>query len=185
MALRTVTVTPSTIEQTDGAFDRLFIGEYRRVVAIAFRILNDSGEAEDVAQEAFVSFHRRYDASSPFAAAWLHRAASHLALNAIRSRKRRSRREEADAINHSRVHDTQAIAMDPSHGVELTEQRMMVRNVLSRLSKRNAEVLALRYSGLSYAETAAALGCKVGNVGTMLKRAEEAFRKELNHEAHR
>jgi RNA polymerase sigma-70 factor (ECF subfamily) len=38
----------------------------------------------------------------------------------------------------------------------------------------------LRYSGLSYAEVATALGMKVGNVGTLLRRAENALRKEVN-----
>ena len=46
---------------------------------------------------------------------------------------------------------------------------------------RSAAVLALRYSGLSYAEVAAALGVGVGQVGTMLRRAEAALRKEITN----
>jgi RNA polymerase sigma-70 factor (ECF subfamily) len=37
----------------------------------------------------------------------------------------------------------------------------------------------LRHSGLSYAEVAEAMNVKVGHVGTMLRRAESALRKEL------
>ncbi len=37
------------------AFERLFEREYARVVRIAQRVLGDTGEAEDVAQEAFVA----------------------------------------------------------------------------------------------------------------------------------
>jgi RNA polymerase sigma-70 factor (ECF subfamily) len=38
------------------AFEELFRKEYARVVAIARRVVGDADEAEDVAQEVFVSF---------------------------------------------------------------------------------------------------------------------------------
>jgi len=45
-------------------------------------------------------------------------------------------------------------------------------------------VLTLRYGGLSYAEVAAALGVGINQVGTLLKRAEDALRKEMiDHDA--
>src|SRR5690348_15192969 len=74
-------------------FERLFIEEYGRVVAIANRVLGDAHEAEDVAQEVFTSFHRRYSPDVPFAAAWLHTAAVNAALNTIRGKRRRVQRE--------------------------------------------------------------------------------------------
>jgi RNA polymerase sigma-70 factor (ECF subfamily) len=40
-------------------------------------------------------------------------------------------------------------------------------------------VLVLRHSGLSYAEVADAMGVGIGQVGTMLRRAEAALRKEI------
>jgi RNA polymerase sigma-70 factor (ECF subfamily) len=40
-------------------------------------------------------------------------------------------------------------------------------------------VLALRYSGLSYAEVASSLGIGVNAVGTRLRRAEARLRKEV------
>ena len=157
------------------------MSEYRRVVAIAYRVLNDVSEAEDVAQEAFSAFHRRHDAAAPFAPAWLHRAPPHL-LFVVRSRRRRDRREQQEAISRTRADDLQGFGLDPSWQTEVQEQRQMVREVLGRLPKRSAEVLILRYSGLSYSEVAAAMECRVGAVGTMLRRAEAAFRKEIERE---
>ncbi len=74
-------------------FERLFAREYPRVVAIARRVLADAHAAEDVAQEVFVAFHRGHDPDAPFAAAWLHRAAVHRALNDLRAARRRTGRE--------------------------------------------------------------------------------------------
>jgi len=80
-------------------FDRLFAEEYARVAAIANRILGDPAAAEDVAQDVFLDLHRRFgDDPGASAPAWLHAAAVHTALNAIRGERRRSAREERSAI---------------------------------------------------------------------------------------
>jgi RNA polymerase sigma-70 factor (ECF subfamily) len=161
------------------AFERLFRAEYSTVVAIATRVLADSHEAEDVAQEVFTSFHHKHDPAAPYAAAWLHAAAVHTALNVVRGKRRRAQRETAQAIAHLRLHAVSEAALDPQRELEESERRRDVRAALSRLPARSAEVLVLRYSGLSYAEIAAALGVKVGQIGTLLRRAEQAFQKEV------
>jgi RNA polymerase sigma-70 factor (ECF subfamily) len=155
------------------AFEDLFRREYVRVVAIALRMLGDGDAAEDVGQEVFVAFYRKHPATAPFAAAWLHAAAAHTALNAIRSRTRRSRRETVEAAGFDRE------PVDPAHAAERAETRTEVRAALARLDERAAALLALRYSGLSYDEISAARGVKRSSVGTLLRRAEDAFRKEV------
>jgi RNA polymerase sigma-70 factor (ECF subfamily) len=156
-------------------FERLFLQEYPKVVAIAYRVLADRTAAEDVAQEVFLKFHRSNSPDSERASGWLHSAAVHSALNVIRGERRRAQRETAHALDPARP----AIA-NPERLVEEAEQRREVRRALDRLPQRTAAVLMLRHSGLSYAEVATALGIKVGNVGTLLRRAEEAMRKEVN-----
>jgi RNA polymerase sigma-70 factor (ECF subfamily) len=162
-------------------FDRLFLDQYERVAAIAFRILGDRDEAEDVAQDVFYSYYRQHAPDAPYAPAWLARAAAHTALNVIRGRQRRSRREETVHAERAAVHDGPA---DPEQSALEAERRLEVRRALARIGEKQAAVLALRYSGLSYAEVAAALGVNIGQVGTMLRRAEAALRKELIHETH-
>jgi RNA polymerase sigma factor (sigma-70 family) len=158
-------------------FERLFLSEYDRVAAIAHRVLADQAEAEDVAQEVFWDFHRHHHPSATFAPAWLHRAAVHQALNRLRGRRRRQRRELATAIA-----SRSEAGADPQEEAVLREQRRQVREALGRLPRKAASALALRYSGLSYSEVGAALGVGIGQVGTVLRRAEQALRKEMNHE---
>jgi RNA polymerase sigma-70 factor (ECF subfamily) len=155
-------------------FERLFMTEYGKVVAVAHRVLADRSEAEDVAQDVFLDFHRKHRPDAGYAPAWLHRAAVHTALNRIRSRRRRERRELTDAIDRDQA------VVDPQRVVETEEDRRLVREALSRLPAKAASVLALRYSGLSYVEVGAALGVGAGQVGTLLRRAEQTLRKEMS-----
>lgn len=167
-------------EERESPFDRLFLGEYARVAGIAFRVLGDRDEAEDVAQEVFSSYYRSHAPDAPYAAAWLYRAAAHTALNVVRGKRRRTRREAA--VEEDRL--LLGSSIDPQQAVMEDEQRQEVRQALARLPKKSATVLALRYSGLSYAEVAAALGVKTGQVGTLLRRAETALRKEMTDATH-
>lgn len=169
---------------TGPKFEELFSAEYRRVVAIARRVLESDAEAEDVAQEVFCAFYRAHPADAPFAQAWLYRAAAHTALNTIRGSKRRTRREALDAARHAPMQDSNDIHTDPEKAVIAAEQRREVQIALSRLPQKQAAVLALRYSGLSYAEVASALGVRIGQVGTLLRRAEEKLAKEMTRETH-
>lgn len=155
------------------AFEKLFRDEYARVVRVAYRVLADDDEAEDVAQEVFLSFYRAHPATADYAAAWLHAAAAHTALNALRSRGRRATREATHAV------PLDAVSPDPAEVVTTAETRDEVRAVLARLSERDGTILALRYAGLSYAEIAAAIDVRASGIGTLLRRAEDAFRREL------
>jgi RNA polymerase sigma factor (sigma-70 family) len=157
------------------AFESLFRTEYARVVGIAHRVLADQAEAEDVAQDVFISFYRAHPADAAYAAAWLHAAAAHAALNALRGRDRRSRREGAQAVPP----DAAAVDDDPAELAAASETREEVRAILALLPERSAAMLALRYAGLSYAEIAAALDVRASSIGTLLRRAEDAFRREL------
>ncbi|MFY1691256.1 sigma-70 family RNA polymerase sigma factor [Plantactinospora sp. WMMB782] len=155
--------------------EQVFRAAYPRVVAVAARVLGSGDQAEDVAQEVFLSFGR---SSVPAAEAvgWLCVAAAHTALNHLRTGRRRAFREEAAGAGA-------AVSPDVADEVVTLDERRRVRAALARLPRKQAVALVLRHSGLSYAEVAAALALSPGSVGTTVRRAESALREELNRDA--
>jgi RNA polymerase sigma-70 factor (ECF subfamily) len=114
------------------------------------------------------------------APAWLSVAAAHTALNHLRSDRRRSAREEAAADDGVGGEPT---TPDIADAVVTLEERSRVRAALATLPRKQAVALVLRHSGLSYADVAAALDLSPGSVGTTVRRAESALRKELSPRA--
>jgi RNA polymerase sigma-70 factor (ECF subfamily) len=155
--------------------EHVFRDAYPRVVAVAARVLGSRDGAEDVAQEVFLSFGRS-SVPAGEAVRWLSVAAAHTALNHLRTGRRRASREEV-------VGGGDDVAPDVADTVVTLDERRRVRAALARLPRRQAVALVLRHNGLSYAEVAAALDLSPGSVGTTVRRAESALRKELNRHA--
>lgn len=173
----TIVVQQVVSARSRGDLERVFRAEYPRVVAVARRVLVDDHAAEDVAQDVFLGF-ARCDVEESAARGWLVVAAVHTALNAVRANRRRSGRE-------ARVETDPAVGRpesggDPAEDAVRSLERARVRMALAALPRAQAVALVLRHSGVSYADIADALGIAVSGVGTTVRRAEAALRKELS-----
>jgi RNA polymerase sigma-70 factor, ECF subfamily len=100
---------------------------------------------------------------------WLYRAAVRKGLDELRTRTRRTRYEAQLEVGR---------LPGPEEIHAAAEEQERVRLVLAVLNSRQAELLLLRSHGLSYDELAAALNLNVASIGTLLSRAQRAFRKE-------
>jgi RNA polymerase sigma-70 factor (ECF subfamily) len=155
-------------------FDETFRRAYPRLVGLAWRVLRDRAAAEDVAQETLVRLADAALLDRPDAEvdAWLTRVCLNRASNALRARVRAGDREDRAGRREPPAH-----GQDPAAAVVDGEDRDAVRSALAELPERQRAVLVLRHSGYAYAEVAAAIGVAPGSVGTLLARAERAFRQ--------
>jgi RNA polymerase sigma-70 factor (ECF subfamily) len=159
------------------SFELLFYRHYDRVYGLLFRLLGTRAEAEDVTQEVFLKLYRRPLASDREhnVAAWLYRTATNMGYNAIRGRRRWWQRNRVLLADESTADDPADVAAD-------REARARVRAALAHLPTRQVQLLLLRQLGLSYAELAAACDVAPASVGSLLRRAAEAFRRHYQEE---
>jgi RNA polymerase sigma-70 factor (ECF subfamily) len=157
-------------DQADFDLESLFRAHYRPIANVIARLVRDRGRAEELAVEVFLKFSRHRKTHSENADGWLYRAAVRVGLDDLRRHTRRLHYESLLGF-----------AVGPRNPEELhaaTEEREKVRRVLGVLARREAELLLLRSHGLSYEELASALDLNPASVGTLLSRAQNAFRKE-------
>ncbi len=164
------TTDEQTVDERTG-FESVFHRHYESVARAIARIVRDTARAEEIAAETFWKFWRNPKVSeSGYAAGWLYKTAIRMALDDLKKEARRLRRESRQA--------NPLPAQTPEQVHEVSEERTRVRLVLASLDPRQAELLLLRNNDLSYAEVAAALDLNPASVGTLISRAQQAFRKE-------
>jgi RNA polymerase sigma-70 factor (ECF subfamily) len=154
-------------------FESAFLEHWPRIFNVIFRLLGDRDEAEDLALETFWRLYQKPPRSSENLAGWLYRVAVNLGFNALRAQRRRTRYEEDAGMLNLETNSS----VYPEDEVDRGEQRREVRGILAKMKPRSAKILTLRYSGLSYAEVAAAIKVKPSSVGKLLARAEDEFEK--------
>lgn len=162
----------------DASFEALFLRHYERVYATLFALLGNKADAEDMAQQVFLKLYHaperiRLRGDETNVAGWLYRVAVNEGYNALRSQKRRAAWQEKFA----RLWPFKS-SDDPAHLAESRDAQARVRRILLEMKPRDAKLLLLRHSGLSYAELAGALEVASGSIGSLLTRAERIFREK-------
>jgi len=151
-------------------FESIFRAHYERIARVIARVVGDPARAEELAAELFLQLWRRRRAQGQWTEAWLYKSAVRRALDELRKKARRARYD--GLIDSIRRNPT------PEEAHAASEEQERVRLVLAAVAPRQAELLVLRSQGLSYDELALALNLNPASVGTLLSRAQKAFREE-------
>jgi RNA polymerase sigma-70 factor (ECF subfamily) len=153
--------------------DQVFHAHYARLARVIARVIRDRARAEELAVDVLLKCARRPRPQGAHADAWFYRAAVRAGLNELRRESRRLRYEQLFSgwAGRRRIPTPEDVRAS-------REASAQVRVVLGALRRRHAELLILRSHGLSYDELAASLGLNPTSIGTLLTRAQQAFRKE-------
>ncbi len=167
------------------AFEAIYKAYAPYVYNVVYRMLHHPDDAQDVAQEVFITVYRKLKTFGFRSSlkTWVYRIATNLAINHARKREREQKRTVAldDRM-------TSVLATDPAQGaVEKHARREQVSALLAALNPDQRACLVLRdFEGLSYEEISDALGIKLNTVRSRLKRGREklmALSKEgIRHE---
>lgn len=144
----------------------------RQLYAAAYRIMQNSEDAVDVTQTAFMRAYEhldRYDPKLPFRS-WLYRIAVNEALDQVRAR--RPAEMLAEEMLDDREGPDEAAIRQQSDGV--------MQSALMALKLDHRKVIVLKHlQGCSYEEMAQILDCPVKTVKSRLFTARQALREVL------
>lgn len=165
------------------AFEALVLRYQTQVYSLAYRMVGNEADAQDLAQEAFVRAWRALDSfqfSSQFST-WLYRLTSNICIDFLRSQKKRKH------ISLTVLQDDEQQQWDMPDHRPLPEEQMIVAQEREALAKAIAaldpeyrQVLILRIvNDCSYQQISQIMGIREGTVKSRLSRAREQLRKKL------
>ena len=163
------------VAEGDAAAVRALVGrKLPRLLVLAQRMLGDSAEAEDVAQETFLRVWRqapKWRTGEAKFDTWLHR----VALNLCYDRLRRRREIPTDAPP-----ERPDEGPTPDRGLEAKDTGKRVAAALARLPDRQREAVVLcHYQELGNIEAATIMGVTVEALESLLSRGRRALRASL------
>ena len=158
------------------AFEQLVQRHQRYAFNLAYRVLGDRGEAENVVQEALVRAWRglpRFRGEARFTT-WLYRIVHNLCLNRL----------PALRLEVAQCEPLEEVLRDPAPSppdlVDTRERMAFLHAQLDRLPTKYRLVLTLRcLQGLTYDEIATALDVPMGTVKTHIHRARQLLMERL------
>jgi RNA polymerase sigma-70 factor (ECF subfamily) len=145
-----------------------------RLISLAQRMLGDAGEAEDVAQEAFLRIWKQAGRWRPGQAkfdTWLHRVALNLCYDRLRRRREVATDQPPEQVDTGPA---------PDRGLEAADVASRVSTALQALPERQREAIVLcHYQELGNIEAAAIMGVSVEALESLLSRGRRALRAAL------
>jgi RNA polymerase sigma-70 factor (ECF subfamily) len=166
------------------AFTELVMTYQHKVFNVIYRIMGDRAEAEDLAQEVFISIFKHIDQFRGDAkfTTWMYRIATNHARNRIKflSRRARGKHQDIEDTPESKVDDnpmTERLARpdDQAMGREL---EVIIRQGLADLSEAHRTIVVLRdIQNLSYREISEVTDLPEGTVKSRLYRARAALKE--------
>jgi RNA polymerase sigma-70 factor (ECF subfamily) len=176
------------IAQAAGGEERAIATLYDRyggvLYAVAYRIVGQRADAEEVVIEAFAQAWReapRFQSERGSVAGWLTMIARSRALDTVRARSRRDRLTASAAADRMGVSPAMGEwRADPAGAVDHAERRTKVREALEMLSPPQRQAIELAYfEGLSQSEIAERLQEPLGTVKTRVRLAMQKLRESL------
>ena len=167
------------------AFELLVAKYQRKIFRLLSRLIRDSAEIEDVAQEAFIKAYRalpNFRGESAFYT-WLYRIAINTAKNYLVAQGRRAPTTTETEIDEAENFDEgdQLRDVNTPDSMLLSKQvGEAVNRAIERLPEDLRTAIVLReLEGLSYEEIAETMNCPIGTVRSRIFRAREAIAEEL------
>jgi len=175
------------VKQGDNSAFAQLVDKYKQpVMNLAYRLLRDFTEAEDLAQVVFLQVYKsafRYEVSAKFST-WLFTIARNLCLNEIR---RRSRHPTAPLDGAGSEQEDQpprqfedSRTTSPPDSLLQGELEQKIEQAVAELPEtQRTAILLCRQDELSYEDIARVLGCSLSTTKSLIHRGRETLKQKL------
>lgn len=169
------------------AFEELVDMYKDKIYHLAYRMLGQSAEAEDVVQETFLRVYMnldRYDENQKFST-WIYRIGTNLCIDRLRKRKPNYSldAEMPDGEGSDWYSMLPSDQDTPEEELVLSEMQQQIRKAIDTLPEKYKSVVILRYlHDMSLQEIGDVLKMPVTTVKTRVHRGREYLRKKLEPE---
>ncbi|MDB5324721.1 MAG: hypothetical protein JWM57_290 [Phycisphaerales bacterium] len=147
------------------------------VLSVCYKVTKDAADAEDASQAVFLTLAVQCKTGNPiqYLGPWLKKVAKRTALDLVRSKKRRTRRETVTAENRPEHY-----TIRPGAKPEADELNAILRAELDELPGKYKMPLVLHYfGGLSHDQISKEMKCTTAALGVRLHRARKMLGKRL------
>lgn len=159
-------------------FKRLFLPLHPKLYRIAYALVENKADAEDILQEAYCKLWSRRDdlAGIQNPEAFCVTLVKHLCLDFLRSpRANRHEEDVAEAV-------TLSAGLSPDEELERQDQLKHIRRLIGRLPENQRQVLRLRgIEDCSMDEIEQITGLTAANIRVLLSRARKTIREQLEN----
>ncbi|MDD3365293.1 MAG: sigma-70 family RNA polymerase sigma factor [Syntrophomonas sp.] len=173
-------LTAQTLRGEVSAFEKLVDRYKKSVFAIIYRMTGQYQEAEDIAQEVFITVYQKlyqFDSSKKFAP-WIHRIAINTCISSLRKNNKVISLNFDETFTKQYESEPLHNYGNPESALERNELKTEIRAALLELPESYQSVLILRYQlDLNNREIAETLGVSKENVEVKVHRARKALRK--------
>lgn len=156
-------------------FKREFLPFHRKLYCIAFRLLENTADAEDLVQEAYLKMWDKREGltiiSNP--EAFSVTLVKNMCFDLLRSGKY--------ALNRQSLELNEVYNVSQADNFEVRDEVRQVRSIIAQLPEQQRQIVTLRdVNGCSFEEIEQATGLNATNVRVLLSRGRKKIREEFN-----
>jgi RNA polymerase sigma-70 factor (ECF subfamily) len=178
------------LQQRDEKAFVLCVRTYQdKIYGLIYRMLGNHAEAQDVAQEVFVTVFKSIDSfrGESKLSTWLYRIAANHCKNRIKYLRRRAHKNttDLDSQTEKTLQNAPGSTLGegeagPSEALEGAQLELIVQRAIEKLEEDHRLLLVLRdVEEMSYEEIMQVTGLPEGTVKSRLHRARQALKEEI------
>ena len=184
-----ISIVKQAIDGDSVAFEKLYHETHDKGYSVAYSVLKDSYEAEDVLQESYVSMYCRLHTLDNLKSfeGWFYRIVKNEALDYLKKKRPQTFSSFESDENEDFVFEETIVSdyteFSPEENADLEETKRIINEIIDKLPDMQRKCIILRYrEDMKISEIAATLGMPESTVKSNLTYAKNKIEKDVKEQ---